>query len=80
MSDDLEVRAALRRIEEKLESQQRRLRELENKVTVLMETAQRSAEMTTRLKLMADMAKEAGAAQSESIERIARIVSGGKAK
>ena len=79
MASELELSGALRRIEERLELQGKRLTEIENRVASLLEMAQRSAELTTRIKLMADMAKDAGAAQSEAIAQIARVLGSKKA-
>lgn len=74
MSADGEASAALGRIEATLERQERRLAEIERKLTTLIEMAQRSAETTTRLKLLADLSKEASASQAAAIESIARAL------
>jgi hypothetical protein len=79
MSNNLELGVALRRIEDNIERQGVLLKEIESKVGSLLDMAQRSAELTTRIKLMADMAKDAGFAQSQAIEQIAQVVASKKA-
>lgn len=74
MSDDLEVAVALKRLDDKLERQHRKLIDIEQRLTSLLELAQKSAETSTRLKLMADMAKDAGVAHAEAIEKLTEAI------
>jgi division protein CdvB (Snf7/Vps24/ESCRT-III family) len=71
---DSALAAAIARIEALLDRQDRRLGEIAARLDALESEVQRGNEAASRLKLLADLARESAAAQSTAMERLARLL------